>query len=185
MTAPALDPAPSAVRSQPPTSPPKHGPTTRPASEREVGRANALVDLLEAEARWHNLPPAVTPDSSATLQAKQQAYAAFRARQIAYNGLFHPVHNGLRAECTAKRLAAWCRKTADLYRRASNAACPTELVKWTGRWADRVAEHCGRELVDLPVVRRTADAVTWFEAVADWCTCSGRPETDSGEQPCR
>jgi hypothetical protein len=142
-----------------------------------------LADLLEAEAHWRNLPPAVSPDSAPALLAKQKAYAAFKSLQVAYNRRYDPAHRCLRAESTATRLAAWCRRMVDLYRRADNATCPTELVKWIGRWADRVADRCGRELVDLPFVRCTADAVTWFEGVAGWCDGSDHPGSDGGDQP--
>ena len=140
----------------------------------DATQADALAHLVELEARWVNVPLAVATASAkaslAGLVAKQKAFDAYRDQLVAYNQRYRPAYDGLRPVNTAPRLAAWCRKMADLYRRAGGAECPVHLVEQAHRCADRLGARLNRDLFCRPAdVTSTADAIERLGAVAEWC----------------
>jgi hypothetical protein len=147
-------------------TPPSPAPT--PATQ-----ADALARLVELEAHWLNVPPAVTAGSAAAslagLVAKQKAFEAYRVGLAEYNRRHRPAYDGLRPANTAARLAAWCRGMADLYRRAGGADCPVHVVEQAHRGADRLGARLNQAAPGRPAVATTADAITALTAVADWC----------------
>jgi hypothetical protein len=144
------------------------------ATNSDATRADALAHLVELEARWMNVPSAVATASAsvslAGLVANQKAFDAYRSHLVAYNRRYRPVYDGVRPANTAARLAAWCRTTADLYRRAGRAECPVDLLEQAHRCTDRLGTRLNRNLVCRPAaVTSTADAIAGLAAVADWC----------------
>ncbi|HEX4591888.1 MAG TPA: hypothetical protein VH120_18260 [Gemmataceae bacterium] len=140
---------------------------------RTAAQAAALAEVIELEAKWQNLPMAVMTNSAAATRAaqlaKQAAYDKLHTKAKVYNKQFRPAFIGLQKVATPERLAKWCRETAELLRRAGTKTCPIELVEWTRRWADRVADRRGRDPRDLDAVTTTDDAIAELEAICGWC----------------
>jgi hypothetical protein len=137
-------------------------------------QAVALAELTELEAKWQNLPTAVMAGSAAKTRAaqlaKQTAHDELHAKVKVYNKEYRPHFVGPQAVATPQRLARWCTQMAGLYRVARPNKCPTELIEWTRRWADRVAERLGRDPPGpLDPVTTAAEAIEEFEATAAWC----------------
>jgi hypothetical protein len=149
----------------------------------DAAQADALAHLVELEARWVNVPAAVTTASAsaslAGLVAKQKAFDGYHAQLVAYNQRYRPAYHGLRPVNTAVRLAAWCRKMAELYTRAGQAECPVHLLEQAHRNADRLGARLNRDLVCRPAqVASTADAIAGLGAVAEWCDSLLFPAAD-------
>jgi hypothetical protein len=147
----------------------------------DATQADALAHLVELEARWTNIPLAAMTDSPgaslAGLVAKQKAFDAYHAKLVAYNRLHRPTYDGQRPVTTPVRLAVWCRKMSELYRHASGAECPVNLLEQAHRCADRLGIRLNRDLVGRPTnVTRTAEAIAGLEALAAWCDGLTPPE---------
>jgi len=69
-----------------------------PFAQLSAPQANALAAVLELEAVWENVPVAAAGTTTGELlrglTAKQRAFDAYRAQQLAYNRQFRPAHHG-------------------------------------------------------------------------------------------
>jgi hypothetical protein len=140
----------------------------------DAAQADALAQLVELEARWVNLPVAATTESAsaslAGLVAKQKAFDAYHARQVAYNQRYRPAYNGQRPVTTAVRLAVWCRMMADLFRQAGRDECPVNVLELAHRCADRLARRLNQDIACRPAtITSTADAIAELDAIAKRC----------------
>jgi hypothetical protein len=141
-----------------------------PAAQLSSGEANALAAIIELEAAWENVPATVAGaspgDSLRSLTAKQRAFDAYRAGLVAYNRHYRADYRGERPATTPKRLGAWCRRLAELYRRADRTACPVQVLEKAHRCADRFADRLA--VVACPRAA-TGDSAADLGSIADWC----------------
>jgi hypothetical protein len=148
-----------------------------PAENLSPRQAAELAVLVELEARWENLrrtsaPPQGEP-TLGDLQAKQQAYAAFRAKLARYNKRYAPAHVPELLLNTPARLMLWCRAMRDLLLRVEHDTpgyCPVQLLEKAHRLAERVARNTG----GAPASRATPPGTTRaaildLEALERWC----------------
>src|SRR5262245_9485811 len=118
----------------------------------DLQQAVELAQVVELEARWENLPQAAAQLDMALsvrgLHDKQNAYAAYSARLVAYNERYRAGHYAKPARSTPPRLVAWLQAMRDLFSRVEHdprCACPVHLVEKAYRWADRVALHLQKD----------------------------------------
>jgi hypothetical protein len=154
-----------------------------PVGPLDPAQAAELSLLVDLEARWENLRKVNPEHSLRDLQARQKAYDAFHAKLVAYNRRFTPAHVPEVLLNTPPRLALWCRKMRDLYRRVEHVPqghCPVHLLEK----AYRCAHHISSRLQTDPVSRPAAlpgtihDTAGALEALARWCDpLAGVPAT--------
>lgn len=138
-------------------------------------QVEALALLVEAEARWENLPLADVRDKAVsarqTLLNKQKAFDAYRTHLTAYIGRYGRTPDAEWSTSTPVRLAAWCRRMRDVFRQVlPTSGCPIHLMEKAYRRADHIATRLGRK----PVGRTTPladlqDAIGDLATVAEWC----------------
>jgi hypothetical protein len=142
-------------------------------TEALLPRPLVLAELVEAEAAWENIPVTLPPDVTAAvagLRAKQAAYDAYRAKLVAFNARFKPGHVGGGTYATPARLAAWCRKTRDIFRELDPAApCPVHLMAKARRFAGRVAALTGGAAPSPTAPSDVGGAIRELDGIADWC----------------
>jgi hypothetical protein len=145
-----------------------------PFAEMSAAQATALAAVVELEATWENVPAAAVAaspgESLRDLTAKQRTFDAYRAGLINYNRRFQVDYHGKRPATTCKRLGAWCRKLANLYRRAEGAETPVQMLEKVHRCADRLAARLATAPCRRPEAPTSkADATADLQSVADWC----------------
>jgi hypothetical protein len=137
-------------------------------------QANALAALIELEAFWENVPVtaagALPSESLRGLTAKQRAFDAYHASLVAYNRRYGVAYHGERPAATPKRLGAWCRRLAALYRRADQADCSIQLLEKAHRCADRVAAQMAVTACPRAAsASGPSDVAADLGSIADWC----------------
>lgn len=147
-------------------------------------QATALAAVVELEAAWENIPvpPVGAPpgESLRGLTAKQRAFDAYHVGLVEYNRRYGTTYRGERPATTPGRLAGWCRKLANLYRRASGDACPAEVLDKVHRCADRLAARLAATMCPRPAAHaNAADAVADLRSIADWCDGLAAPRIPS------
>jgi hypothetical protein len=134
-----------------------------PVAHLSPAQANALAAVIELEAVWENVPAtaagASPADAHRSLTAKQRAFDA-------YNREYRADYHGERPATTPKRLGAWCRRLAALYRQADRTPCPVQVLDKAHRCADRLAARLS--VVACPRAG-SGDAATELGTIADWC----------------
>jgi hypothetical protein len=143
-----------------------------PVAHLSPAQANSLAAIIELEAVWENIPAVAAGASSGDalrgLTAKQRAFDAYRASLVAYNREYRADYHGERPATTPKRLGAWCRRLAGLYRRADGAVCPVQVLEKAHRCADRLAARLGVAACSR-LAPASGDAATDLGSIADWC----------------
>jgi hypothetical protein len=134
-------------------------------------QAVKLAHLVELEAKWENLPHAST-NSTRELAEKQNAYEAYRARRVAYNGLYQRGREPRALVHTPARLGIWLRAMHDVFARAETdprCPCPVHLMERARRSAERTALRLKMEppAVARPLTVRAA--IEGLETLARWC----------------
>jgi hypothetical protein len=144
----------------------------------DPAQATELSLLVDLEARWENLrkTPLRDQDVGSTtqdLQGKQKAYESFRAKLLAYNKMYAPVHVPELLLNTPSRLGKWCRTMRDLYLQVEHdpeGHCPVHLLQKAYRWADRVGVRMNKDRVSRSTAPGTIRAaIRDLEALCQWC----------------
>jgi hypothetical protein len=140
---------------------------------RSPAQAATLVEVIEREARWRNLPAdlpgAPQANTTAVLVAKQRAYEVFREALAVYNRLHRPAYREFWPVRTPASLARWCRSLAELLCGAGLTECPTALLEQAFRRAEKLACRIGvGEVFSPPDVAGVAEAVAALVEIARW-----------------
>ena len=148
--------------------------TYAPAAPLDLAQAAELSLLVDLEARWENLRKGNLGHSLQDLLARQKAYDAFHAKLVAYNRCYTPPHVPELLLNTPVRLALWCRKMRDLYRRAEDLPQghrPVHLLEKSYRCADHVATRLHTAPASRPAALpgTSHDTAGALEALAQWC----------------
>jgi hypothetical protein len=137
-------------------------------------QANALAAVIELEAFWENVPVtavgALPRESLRGLTAKQRAFDAYHAGLVAYNRRYGVAYHGERPGATPKRLGAWCRRLAALYRRADQADCSVQVLEKAHRCVDRIATRLAATACPRAASASCpSDVSADLGSIADWC----------------
>jgi hypothetical protein len=140
----------------------------------DLAQAAELSLLVDLEARWENLRKVNPGSSLQDLQARQKAYDAFHAKLVAYNRRYRPPHVPELLLNTPLRLALWCRKMRDLYRKVEQLRQghgPVHLLEKAHRCADHLATRLQTDPASRPAALPSTchDTAGTLEALAEWC----------------
>jgi hypothetical protein len=144
----------------------------------DPAQAIELCRLVELEARWENgrknasREPNVA-STSKSLQGKQQAYEAFRAKLVEYNKRYTPAHVPELLLNTPTRLGKWCRTMRDLFLQVEHhpqGHCPVHLLEKAHRWAAGIRDRVNADRLSLATPPHTIrDAIDELDTLGRWC----------------